>query len=101
MEGYQINAFSFGDWVTVLAGNYVGFQGTVIDPALDSDVLPPPRPGYYWIRIILHNQLVPVHVAQDDIAAAGEKFEASPVHRPLRLDDGGQGVPGIHVSVNS
>jgi hypothetical protein len=61
--------FSFGDKVKILSGRYAGLSGTVIDPALDSDALPTPRPGYYWVRIGLNNRSIPVHASEDDIRA--------------------------------
>jgi hypothetical protein len=65
--------FSFGDRVRVLTGKYAGTVGTVVDPACAGAMLPPPRPGYYWIRIILQNFDVPAHVHQDDVEHIAER----------------------------
>jgi hypothetical protein len=61
------NGFASGDRIKVLTGKYVGMLGTVIDPAQESDILPQPRPGYYWARVIIQNFPIPVHVHQDEI----------------------------------
>jgi hypothetical protein len=61
------DTFSCGDRVRVLTGKYFGFIGSVIDPVSDSEMLPHPRAGHHWIRIILQSFSIPVHVHQDDI----------------------------------
>jgi hypothetical protein len=59
--------FSFGQRVRIRAGKYTGCSGTVIDSDLDSEILPPPAPGFYWVRIDIHTFMIPVHVHGDDI----------------------------------
>jgi hypothetical protein len=59
--------FSDGERVRILTGKYTGLSGSVLDPAVDSELLPPPRPGYYWIKVVLHNFFIPVHVHESDI----------------------------------
>ncbi len=63
-------SFSFGDFVKLRGGKYANKIGTIIDHHLDSDALPSPRPGYFWIRIAFDGQTVPVHVHQDEIEPA-------------------------------
>jgi hypothetical protein len=62
-------SFSFGDQVRVVSGRYAGMTGVVVDPGMDSDALPPPLPGYYWIRVAVQNLLIPLHVRGDEISA--------------------------------
>jgi hypothetical protein len=65
------DTFSFGERVRVLTGKYAGMIGTVIDPSGDSEILPEPRAGYYWIRLIIQNFAIPAHVHGDDIQQIG------------------------------
>jgi hypothetical protein len=59
--------FSFGQPVKILTGKYAGLSGKVVDSTTSSDELPLPREGFYWIKILIHNHSVPVHVRDDDI----------------------------------
>jgi hypothetical protein len=61
--------FSYGQRVKILSGKYVGLSGMVLDSTTTSDELPLPQAGHYWIKILLHNHSIPVHVREDDIQA--------------------------------
>ncbi len=63
-------SFIFGDRVTIVSGTYAGLTGVVVDPATDSDLLPTPLPGHCWIRVMLENISVPLHVPETGMKRA-------------------------------
>jgi hypothetical protein len=63
------SAFAVGERVRIRVGKYAGLRGFVIDSSADSEILPAPALGFFWVRIVLHTFLVPVHVHADDIEA--------------------------------
>jgi hypothetical protein len=60
-------SFSVGDRVTIVAGKYRGLAGLIVDPTGDSDGLPAPFPGHYWIRVLIQGISVPLHVHEGSI----------------------------------
>jgi hypothetical protein len=69
-------SFSYGHRVKILSGKYAGLSGTVVDSTTTSDELPLPQSGHYWIKILLHDHSVPVHVREDDIQAKSLEHDA-------------------------
>jgi hypothetical protein len=69
-------SFSYGQRVKILSGKYVGLSGTVLDSTTTSDELPLPQSGHYWIKILVHDHSVPVHVREDDIQAEPDEPES-------------------------
>ena len=64
-----MNDLAFGERVRIRVGKYAGLSGFVMDSSADSEILPPPSPGFYWVRAMIHGFMVPVHIHRDDIAA--------------------------------
>jgi hypothetical protein len=66
----------YGQRVKILSGKYAGLSGTVVDSTTTSDELPLPQSGHHWIKILLHDHSVPVHVREDDIQAESLEHDA-------------------------